>query len=335
MRQVAFGRGLVPTEPNPTHPLPPLLQVAHQVETYLQAIIQATVAQEPASSDPGSPPSTLGPVTPFRSLSGSSGTPGWTRTPGPRTIDPDLSQYSLLSLSQMSQVSCATARDFGEGGPIPAPLMSAALLTFGRLCLVSEQLAKKYIAVFVNQLRKSSHEIIKANILAILADLCVEYSGSVDKFVPVMSWCMGDKSVLVRHTAIVLLTQLLAEGFIKWKNNLFFSFLVAVADDHRIVAHFAESALVKVLLPKVCPAVPAPAGRALIRGCTYACASVGVCAQCICLRWCLWLPSCQCLCRCFWPALVRPPPALCPCRCRSSCPGPRPSVSVPVPVTVE
>eukprot|EP00668_Euglena_longa_P000987 GGOE01001183.1.p1 GENE.GGOE01001183.1~~GGOE01001183.1.p1 ORF type:complete len:1006 (-),score=345.64 GGOE01001183.1:64-2952(-) len=222
----------------------PLLKVPQQVETYLQAIIQTPILED--LSVPTSPLSIYSPLcqldhrTPGRALSA-------------QTPDVDLSQYSAISLSQMSQMShlsCATARDFPENGAIPATMLSAALLTFGKLCLVNEALTKRYMAVFVNQLRKATHEIVKSNILAILADLCVEYSGSVDKYVPVMSWFMGDRSVLVRHTAVVLITQLLAEGFIKWKSFLFFSFLIAVADDNRIVANFAESALVKVLLPK-------------------------------------------------------------------------------------
>eukprot|EP00667_Euglena_gracilis_P000497 EG_transcript_497 len=220
----------------------PLLKVPQQVETYLQAIIQTPILED-------TPASPLSVYSPFYRLD--QRTPG--RALSAQTPDVDLSQYSAISMSQMSQMShlsCATARDFPANGAIPATMLSAALLTFGKLCLVNEALAKRYIAVFVNQLRKATHEIVKSNILAILADLCVEYSGSVDKYVPVMSWFMGDRSVLVRHTAVVLITQLLAEGFIKWKSFLFFSFLVAVADDNRIVANFAESALVKVLLPK-------------------------------------------------------------------------------------
>lgn len=174
---------------------------------------------------------------------------------------------------------------------------------------MNEALAKRHIPVFVNQLRKATNEGIKTNLLAILADLCVEYSGCMvdtppipplpsfapghtglghsggvtpqilvpgsnhattfnvisagkggqtllavwefprdwkiesgrlipgrlfpgrraavlpvvapgdrtpppgspshpqDKYVPVLSWFMGDRSVLVRHTALVLLTR--------------------------------------------------------------------------------------------------------------------------------
>ena len=146
----------------------PTLKVPQEVETYLQAIIQTPIMEEAIM-----PTSPLAPLTPsshtmrhFNPL-----------TPGLHQVDPDMSQFSAISLSQLSQTSQftnMTARHFGENGAIPATLLSAALLTFGKLCLLNESLAKKYIPVFVNQLRKSSDEVIKCNILTILSDLCVE-----------------------------------------------------------------------------------------------------------------------------------------------------------------
>eukprot|EP01001_Neometanema_parovale_P012808 NODE_912_length_1994_cov_108.230893_g864_i0.p1 GENE.NODE_912_length_1994_cov_108.230893_g864_i0~~NODE_912_length_1994_cov_108.230893_g864_i0.p1 ORF type:complete len:607 (-),score=138.39 NODE_912_length_1994_cov_108.230893_g864_i0:172-1866(-) len=200
-------------EPSPKRKDPKrLIKVPQVLETYLQALIQAS----PSDSVP-------------------------------------LSQESIMLTPQpeLSQLSNATLDTFrNNGGTMTPTVQSAAFLTLGKLCLVNEALSKKFIGVFVNQLQKSTNEVVKTNILAILADLCVEYSGSVDKYAVVMARCMGDSSVLVRHTALVLLTQLLAEGFLKMKPILVFSFLVSLADENKSVATFAESALVRVLLPK-------------------------------------------------------------------------------------
>eukprot|EP00906_Rhabdomonas_costata_P011928 RCo016976 len=159
-------------------------------------------------------------------------------------------ETSMELTQEMTQASGTTVHIFQSRGLISQCVENAAYLTLGKLCLASDATAKRFLCVFVNQLQKSGSETVKVNILASLIDLAVEYAGCIDKYVSVIARCFGDPSVLVRHTALVLMTQALAENFLKWRSTLFFSFLVTLADPDKVVSRFAEGALVKVLLPK-------------------------------------------------------------------------------------
>eukprot|EP00996_Jenningsia_fusiforme_P001034 NODE_1944_length_1348_cov_36.176289_g1761_i0.p1 GENE.NODE_1944_length_1348_cov_36.176289_g1761_i0~~NODE_1944_length_1348_cov_36.176289_g1761_i0.p1 ORF type:complete len:404 (+),score=83.92 NODE_1944_length_1348_cov_36.176289_g1761_i0:61-1212(+) len=72
----------------------------------------------------------------------------------------------------------------------------------------------------------------------------------MDTTIASMAECLLDASPLVRHTALLLLSQMLAEGYTKWTRSLVICFLAATADPDSSVGTYAKRALVQVHLPK-------------------------------------------------------------------------------------
>jgi condensin-2 complex subunit D3 len=107
----------------------------------------------------------------------------------------------------------------------------------------------------------------------VMGDLCVRYTNLVDKYLPFMAASLqaGDgRSVevnissrlsitlsrkfnaysMVKKNAIMLLSSLLLQDYIKWRGLLFHRFLAAVADEDDEVSQLAQTALCGPLLQK-------------------------------------------------------------------------------------
>lgn len=100
----------------------------------------------------------------------------------------------------------------------------------GKLCLQNEDLAKKSIVQMARELEHSKDSSIRNNIVVILCDLAVRYSTKVDPYIPNISSCLRDESLLVRKQTLTLLAHLLQEDYIKWKGSLFFRFISTLVD---------------------------------------------------------------------------------------------------------
>ena len=103
-------------------------------------------------------------------------------------------------------------------------------------------------------------------LLLVLGDLCERYTNLVDKYLPVMAACLqsgtadedrgslfdksGDRTCLVRKHAVLVLSSLLLQDYIKWRGLLLQRFLVASADRDEGVAMLAEMTLCGPLLTK-------------------------------------------------------------------------------------
>jgi len=72
------------------------------------------------------------------------------------------------------------------------------------------------------ELEQSPHAAIRNNIIVVLCDLAVRYSTKVDPYIPNISACLRDESLLVRKQTLTLLAHLLQEDYVKWKGSLFF-----------------------------------------------------------------------------------------------------------------
>ena len=155
--------------------------------------------------------------------------------------------------------------------PVPVAIRAHAFVTLGKLCLRNPDLAKKSLNVLARELHESIDDgnwILQSNALLVLGDLCVKYTNMVDRFLPVMAGCLqaglvnddardGIKSLqprngssLVRKHAVLLLSSLLLQDYVKWRGLLFHRFLVAAVDDDLEVAELAEMALMGPLLSK-------------------------------------------------------------------------------------
>ena len=155
--------------------------------------------------------------------------------------------------------------------PTPSPVRAHAFLALGKLCLRDAQLAKRSLNILARELHQTvgpdssgkKDYMVQSNCLVILGDLCVKYTNMVDRYLPVMAGCLqagitgevslstpADGSALVRKHAILLLSSLLLQDYIKWRGLLFHRFLVASVDEDDEVARLAEMVLFGPLASK-------------------------------------------------------------------------------------
>lgn len=151
----------------------------------------------------------------------------------------------------------------------PESVRAHAFVAFGKLCLRDSVLAKKSLNILARELHDSIDQgnwMVQSNSLLVLGDLCVKYTNMVDRFLPVMAGCLQagvtdlcanaltsspqNGSALVRKHAILLLSSLLLQDYIKWRGLLFHRFLVASVDEDDDVAVLAELVLYGPLIAR-------------------------------------------------------------------------------------
>lgn len=81
------------------------------------------------------------------------------------------------------------------------------------------------------ELETSTCPAVKNNVIVVMCDLAIRYSARIDPYIPVISSCMKDPSLMVRKQALTLLTHLLQEDYVKWKGSLFFRFITTLLDN--------------------------------------------------------------------------------------------------------
>lgn len=152
----------------------------------------------------------------------------------------------------------------------PESVRAHSFVTIGKLCLRDQNLAKKSLNILARELHENMNQggswKVQSNALLVMGDLCVKYTNMVDKFLPVMAACMqtgvSDLSsnlinsspcqgaALVRKHAILLLSNLILQDYVKWRGLLFHRFLVCSADEDEEVGHLAEMLLCGPLITK-------------------------------------------------------------------------------------
>lgn len=145
---------------------------------------------------------------------------------------------------------------------IPQRIRAHAFISFGKMCLNDESLARTSINIFARELRHDKEynaPAVKINALTILGDFCIRYTNLVDKFVPLMASClqptdklpsMQDSESILRRHAVIILSNLILQDYIKWKGVLFYRFLAATVDEDPQVANQAKMMLCGPLLSK-------------------------------------------------------------------------------------
>uniref|UniRef100_A0A7M4FS67 Condensin-2 complex subunit D3 n=1 Tax=Crocodylus porosus TaxID=8502 RepID=A0A7M4FS67_CROPO len=137
-----------------------------------------------------------------------------------------------------------------RGSPMPSVVRAHAFITLGKLCLQHEDLAKKCIAALARELEVSDDVAIRNNVIIVMCDLCVRYTTMVDRYIPNISMCLKDPNPFIRRQTLILLTNLLQEEFVKWKESLFFRFVSVLVDPSPDIASFGEFCLVHLLLKR-------------------------------------------------------------------------------------
>ncbi|XP_030320546.1 condensin-2 complex subunit D3 isoform X1 [Calypte anna] len=137
-----------------------------------------------------------------------------------------------------------------RGSAMPPVVRAHAFITLGKLCLQHEDLAKKCIAALARELEVSQDVAVRNNVVIVMCDLCVRYTAMVDRYIPNISLCLKDPNPFIRKQTLILLTNLLQEEFVKWKDCLFFRFVSVLVDPNPDIARFAEFCLVHLLLKR-------------------------------------------------------------------------------------
>ncbi|XP_068772979.1 condensin-2 complex subunit D3 isoform X2 [Struthio camelus] len=137
-----------------------------------------------------------------------------------------------------------------RGSAMPPVVRAHAFITLGKLCLQHEDLAKKCIAALARELEVSDDVAIRNNVVIVMCDLCVRYTTMVDRYIPNISMCLKDPNPFIRKQTLILLTNLLQEEFVKWKDCLFFRFVSVLVDPNPDIARFGEFCLVHLLLKR-------------------------------------------------------------------------------------
>lgn len=144
-----------------------------------------------------------------------------------------------------------------------------------KLCLRDEKLAKESLNILARELHQDSNSdpAVQSNCLMVMGDLCVRYTNLVDKYLPFMAACLQagekksvkvnsssrlsltfnsntDRYSLVKKNAILLLSSLLLQDYVKWRGLFIHRFLAAVADEDDEVSMLAQAALRGPLLDK-------------------------------------------------------------------------------------
>lgn len=137
-----------------------------------------------------------------------------------------------------------------RGSAMPPVIRAHAFITLGKLCLQHEDLAKKCIAALARELEVSHDVAVRNNVVIVMCDLCVRYTTMVDRYIPNISLCLKDPHPFIRKQTLILITNLLQEEFVKWKDCLFFRFITVLVDPNPDIARFAEFCLVHLLLKR-------------------------------------------------------------------------------------
>ncbi|ETW08949.1 hypothetical protein, variant [Aphanomyces invadans] len=132
----------------------------------------------------------------------------------------------------------------------PSAVRAVAFLALGKVSLASQSIAKDSMTMFIRELQTSDNVAIRSNILLVLGDLCMQYTSMVEVYVPTIAACFMNPDVLLRRNVLLMLTQLILQGYIKWKDSLLHYFLHLVVDDDAELAHLARHVLSGPLLQK-------------------------------------------------------------------------------------
>jgi len=160
-----------------------------------------------------------------------------------------ISDRTVAVVEALSAPSLAASHGTRSVG-LPPSIRAHALVALGKLCLDNEKLAKRCVAMFSRELQRGASPILRNNALVVMCDLCMRYTGMVDSHSGNMALCLVDASKLVRQQALLLLTRLLQENYLKLKGPLFFYTLRLLVDDDPVLSRQAQQCLASLVRGK-------------------------------------------------------------------------------------
>ena len=136
----------------------------------------------------------------------------------------------------------------GGGGAAPAS-RAAAFVALGKVCMGSVEVAQRLLPVFMTALTSHEDAAVRSNALVILFDLAKRHTALLERHFSTMALSLYDGAASVRHSALLLFSQLLLEDYVKWRPSLFRAFCAALADVEPGVRAAAQVCLAELLLP--------------------------------------------------------------------------------------
>jgi len=122
-------------------------------------------------------------------------------------------------------------------------LRAQAFTCLGKFCFAGDRVARKYVKLLVDELISGDSLVIRYNILLIIYDLCKTFTSLIDPHIHSISALVSDPTPLIRKNALTILTQLLQEDYIKFRDNLLFRILSALVDQDASVRSQAHASL--------------------------------------------------------------------------------------------
>jgi hypothetical protein len=144
----------------------------------------------------------------------------------------------------------ATNRVYLQGGvhaPMHPRLRAAGMVTLGKICLEKESIAKRAVSKFAAHLSKEEHPVVRNNVIMVLGDLTLVYTGLVDQYLPLLTGCLADPNDLIRMQTAAIVSSLLAEDYIKFKGGIVYRLLYLLSDPTTEIREFVESVFSRVL----------------------------------------------------------------------------------------
>lgn len=144
-------------------------------------------------------------------------------------------------------------------------IRAISFVTMGKMCIRDNILARDLVKVFIREINScynidsedgniensdKNQVSVRLNALLILGDLCVRHTHLVDHYIDSIACCLQDKNSLIRKNALLLMTQLLVQDFLKWKGLLFYRFLILTVDEDPEISYFAKDILDRTLSRK-------------------------------------------------------------------------------------
>ena len=137
-----------------------------------------------------------------------------------------------------------------EDQEIPCGVRAHAFVCVGKLCLRSKTVAESTVLPLVRELAVCPEPILRSNILIVLGDLCRCYTNTIDAHLDTIAASLNDSDPLVRRHAIIVISGLLQEDYIKWRSSLLFRYLACTSDADAEIATLSRHALASIFLKK-------------------------------------------------------------------------------------
>ena len=162
-----------------------------------------------------------------------------------------LGEIAMHFTSEMDKTVVLSVKELiigNEEQSFSTSVRAHSIVALGKICLVHEDIAKDSVMLFSKVLEDDKNYEIRNNILIVLGDLIVRYPTIIAEYLYCVTDCLQDESVVVRRQAIIVLTKLLQEDYLKWRSGIVMKFISNLVCDDSEIRQLCELCLSNILL---------------------------------------------------------------------------------------